>query len=146
MKELLFSVTRDDCDWSFMPAGGPGGQHSNKCSTACRCTHRASGAVGFAREYRSQKQNRAAAFKLMAESKEFKTWHRIEVARRLGQSLFDHKKGRSSDVVANARTYSFPDHRVTDHRTKLTVHEIDRVMNGHIDEFIQASIEKDSGV
>ncbi len=66
MRELLFSVTREDCDWTFQTAGGPGGQNSNKVATACRCVHRASGAVGFAREHRTQKLNRAAAFKRMA--------------------------------------------------------------------------------
>jgi len=84
-KELLFSVTAADCDWDYFRAGGPGGQYQNKTDSACRCTHRASGAVGISRDHRSQGQNKKAAFERMALSKSFKAWHRMEVARRMGQ-------------------------------------------------------------
>lgn len=82
-KKLLFSVIADDCDWQTMTAGGPGGQHQNRSQTAVRCTHRASGAVGFSREFKSQSQNKRAAFRRMVQSKKFQSWHRLEAARRL---------------------------------------------------------------
>jgi len=82
-KRLLFSVTADDCDWQTMTAGGPGGQHQNRTQSAVRCTHRASGAVGVSREFKSQIQNKRAAFTRMCESSKFKSWHRLETARRL---------------------------------------------------------------
>ena len=84
MKEILFSVTASDCDFDFFCVGGPGGQKQNKTASGCRCTHRASGASGTARDHRSQHQNKALAFRRMAESAEFKTWHRQEVMRRTG--------------------------------------------------------------
>lgn len=84
-KKLLFSVTAKDCDWQEMTAGGPGGQHQNRKKTAIRCTHRASGAVGFSRDHRSQLQNKQEAFRRMAETKEFKNWIRVQASKAMGQ-------------------------------------------------------------
>lgn len=83
-KTLLFSVTASDCKFDFYRGSGPGGQKKNKTSSACRCTHVASGAVGTAEDSRSQLTNKRNAFKRMAESKKFKDWHKIEVSRLLG--------------------------------------------------------------
>lgn len=82
-KDLLFSVTAKDFDVQFFRGSGAGGQHRNKTSNACRCTHPASGAVGTCQEGRSQSQNRATAFRRCIETKEFKNWHRLEIAARL---------------------------------------------------------------
>ena len=87
MKELLFSVTAKDCDWDYFKGTGAGGQKRNKTSSAVRCTHRASGAVGRSEESRHQSENRQIAFKRMAETDEFKRWHRAEVRRRLGEEV-----------------------------------------------------------
>lgn len=84
-KKLLFSVTAKDCDWQEMTAGGPGGQHQNRRKTAIRCIHRASGAVGFSREHKSQIQNKQEAFARMAQTKEFNNWVRIQAAKMMGQ-------------------------------------------------------------
>lgn len=82
-KELLFSVTEDDCDWMYFCAGGKGGQHQNKTASACRCRHRASGAEGISRDHREQRRNKVEAFKRMANSEKFKVWHKLETSRRL---------------------------------------------------------------
>lgn len=74
MKELLFSVTKADLKIDYFCAGGPGGQHQNKTSSACRITHAASGAVGESREHREQARNRAAAFKRLTASPKFQLW------------------------------------------------------------------------
>ena len=84
-KTLLFSVTAADCDWSYTRGTGAGGQKKNKTSSAVHCTHRASGAHGYAEETRSQLQNRQSAFRKMAETDKFKDWHRTECLRRNGQ-------------------------------------------------------------
>ena len=73
-KELLFSVTKDDCDWQFFRGPGNGGQKKNKTSSACRCVHKPSGAVGECSEHRSQLQNKQAAFAKMGKSLDFKRW------------------------------------------------------------------------
>jgi protein subunit release factor B len=83
-KELLFSLTQKDFEWDFVRGSGKGGQKRNKTSNAVRCRHAASGALGYAEDSRSQSQNRQLAFVRMAESPEFKRWHKIEVARRTG--------------------------------------------------------------
>src|SRR3990167_3601034 len=83
-REILFSVTASDCDWKYDRGTGAGGQKRNKTSTKVRCTHRASGAVGVDDATRSQPQNKKRAFLKMAETKEFKGWHKAECARRLG--------------------------------------------------------------
>ena len=74
-------MTLDDCDIQTFSAGGPGGQHQNKSSTAVRIIHRASGAVGTARENRSQLQNKKAAFRRMTEHPKFMVWLNREIFR-----------------------------------------------------------------
>ena len=84
-KKLLFSVTKDDCKWDYFRCSGAGGQKVNKTSSGVRCTHPPSGAIGKSCEERSQPANRKIAFKRMAETKEFKTWHKLECARITGK-------------------------------------------------------------
>ena len=86
-KEILFTVTADDCDWAYTRGTGPGGQKRNKTSSKVRCTHRASGAVGESDETRSQHDNKRLAFRKMAETREFKSWHKLETAKRLGSII-----------------------------------------------------------
>ena len=86
-KQLLFSVTANDCEWSYARGTGAGGQKKNKTSSAVHCTHRASGAHGYSESTRSQRENREDAFRKMAESEKFKAWQRIEIARRTGKLL-----------------------------------------------------------
>lgn len=84
-KELLFSVTASDCEWSYTRGSGNGGQKKNKTSSAVHCHHRPSGAYGYSEASRSQYDNKIDAFKKMAESKEFREWHHLETLRRNGQ-------------------------------------------------------------
>lgn len=79
-KELLFSVTAKDCDWTYYRASGNGGQNRNKRETACRCVHKASGAVGIGEDHREQRRNREAAFERMAKSLKFQLWLKREIA------------------------------------------------------------------
>lgn len=83
-REPLVSVTADNCRWDYFRGTGPGGQKRNKTSNCARCTHEPSGAVGEARESRSQRENREVAFGRMARSQRFQTWLRLECARRTG--------------------------------------------------------------
>lgn len=83
-RKKLFSVTAKDLRFDFFRGSGPGGQHKNKTSSACRCTHKASGAVGAAQEDRSQHKNKEIAFKRMVETDKFKAWLKLESSRSLG--------------------------------------------------------------
>lgn len=87
MSELLFSVTARDCRWDYFRGTGKGGQKRNKTESGVRCTHVDSGAVGQSDDTRSQHQNKRIAFKRMSETDAFKTWHRRECARRLGDEV-----------------------------------------------------------
>lgn len=78
--DILFSVTLADCDVQVSRGHGPGGQHRNRTNTAVRIVHRASGAVGYAQEERSQLMNKEMAFKRMAESKKFQLWARMQAS------------------------------------------------------------------
>lgn len=84
-KQLLFSVTKDDCEWSYTRGTGSGGQKKNKTSSAVHCSHRPSGAHGYSEETRSQVDNKRFAFTKMAETPEFKKWHMLEVMRQTGK-------------------------------------------------------------
>lgn len=83
-KQLLFSLTKKDFKIQYFKGSGAGGQHRNKNETAVRIIHPDSGARGESQEYKSREQNKKAAFKRLVESKEFKKWHKLEVARRKG--------------------------------------------------------------
>jgi protein subunit release factor B len=85
-KELLFSVTRADLRIDTFRAGGKGGQNQNKVETGVRITHVRSGAVGEARDTRSQLKNKRAAYRRMVATPKFQAWLRIETARQLGQA------------------------------------------------------------
>lgn len=76
-REHLLRITIADCRMETFRAGGPGGQNQNKRNTGVRIVHVPSGAVGEAREERSQLANKRRAFTRMAESAEFKRWVRI---------------------------------------------------------------------
>ncbi len=82
--QLLFSVTKKDLIRQTFAAGGKGGQKQNSTNSAVRFIHPPSGAAGEARDSRHQYQNERQAFLRMAESPEFKRWHKIECARRIG--------------------------------------------------------------
>lgn len=84
-RELLFSVTSKDCEWDYVRGSGAGGQKRNKTSSAVRCRHKPSGAIGYAEDTRSQSKNKQLAFKRMAESDEFKRWNKIEASRKSGE-------------------------------------------------------------
>jgi RF-1 domain len=73
-RELLFSVTLKDCEVQHFRAGGPGGQHQNKTSSASRVIHHPSGARGESREERSQPQNTKTAFLRMVQTQKFRLW------------------------------------------------------------------------
>ncbi len=83
-KQLLFSVTAKDCEWSYTKGTGAGGQKRNKTSSAVHCTHRPSGAHGYSEASRSQHDNKRDAFVKMANTPEFQKWNRLEVMRRAG--------------------------------------------------------------
>ncbi len=105
-KELLFSLTAKDFDWSYTKGTGSGGQKKNKTSSAVHCMHRASKAHGYAEDSRSQADNKQLAFKRLTETKEFKTWLHMETLRQTG------KMKRIDDQVASEMRKVKVEHKV----------------------------------
>ena len=90
-KELLFSITKKDFEVQTFRAGGKGGQHQNKTSSAVRIIHRESGAVGESREERSQYQNKKIALRRLVGSVEFQRWINQRVAEIINKETIDEK-------------------------------------------------------
>lgn len=78
-KKRIFSITAADCEWQYFRGSGDGGQKKQKTSSACRCIHRPSGAVGESKDGRSQLQNRKMAFQHMFDTKEFQGWMKLQI-------------------------------------------------------------------
>src|ERR1700739_1335653 len=85
--KLLFSLTRKDFVFEPFCTGGKGGQHRNARQNGVRCIHPPSGARAEHRDGRDQFKNKQAAFEKCVNTPAFKAWHKVEVARRLGQEV-----------------------------------------------------------
>jgi peptide chain release factor 1 len=120
-------------------ASGAGGQHVNKTDSAVRITHLPTGIVVAMQEEKSQHKNRAKAMKVL-RARLFEQQRASLAATRAAD-----RKGQvgTGDRSERIRTYNFPQGRVTDHRIGLTLHKIDRVMLGELDEIIDALTAED---
>lgn len=99
-KELLFSVTAKDCTFTAYRGSGAGGQKKNKTSSAMRCIHNDSGAVGECEEYREQSKNKREAFVRMSKQDKFKKWFDIEVKRQSGElAILESKFEKSMERI-----------------------------------------------
>ena len=134
MEEVDVRIDPADIEMQVYRASGAGGQHVNKTSSAVRLIHRPSGIVVACQEERSQLQNREKCMRMLASKLYEMEQERIES---------EHGGLRRSQVGTGMRnerirTYNFPQGRVTDHRVGLTLYRIDAIMNGDIDEIINA--------
>jgi protein subunit release factor A len=96
-KSKLFSISIKDCRVDTFIGSGAGGQHKQKTSSGIRVTHEPSGAVGKCSENREQHLNKRVAFKRMAESKEFKTWVKIQAAKLQGKPTVEELVDRAME-------------------------------------------------
>jgi hypothetical protein len=119
-RELLFSVTARDCEWSYTKGTGAGGQKRNKTSSAVHCHHRPSGAHGYSEASRSQHDNKRDAFVKMANSKEFQLWNRMEAMRRMGV-LDDIDRKVDREMLLNTRLEIRVDGRWTEVKEHMLV-------------------------
>lgn len=78
-KEKLFTLTEKDFNFVYQRGRGNGGQKKNKTSSACICSHKPSGAQGYAEDHREQSRNKTLAFKRMTETPEFQAWLKFKI-------------------------------------------------------------------
>ncbi|MBP7147556.1 MAG: peptide chain release factor 1 [Acidobacteria bacterium] len=115
-------------------ASGPGGQHVNKTASAVRITHLPSGIVVQCQDEKSWHKNKAKALKVLRA----RVLDRILSEQHAKEAEARRSMVRTGDRSEKIRTYNFPQNRVTDHRIGLTLHQLDSVMQGSLDELIEA--------
>lgn len=120
-------------------SSGAGGQHINKTSSAVRMTHLPTGIVVAMQDERSQQQNRAKAMQIL-KARVYDYYKQQE------ESAYNAERKSAigtGDRSERIRTYNYPQNRVTDHRIGLTLNKLDRIMNGELDDIIDALILSD---
>jgi len=129
----------EDIEMQVFRSSGAGGQHINKTSSAVRLIHKPSGIVVSCQEERSQVQNRERCMQMLASK-----LYEIEQTR-INDAVTSERRSQVGTGMRNERirTYNFPQGRVTDHRIGLTLYKIDTIMDGDLDEIIDALVTAD---
>jgi len=133
-EEVDVKIEPQDLKIDVFRSSGPGGQSVNTTDSAVRITHLPTGVVVQQQDQKSQLQNKIKAMEVLR-------------ARLLDRMIAEQEAARSrerrsmvgtGDRSAKIRTYNFPQSRVTDHRINLSVHNLDDVMNGYLEPFVDA--------
>ena len=133
-EEVEVEIDPNDLKIDVYRSTGPGGQSVNTTDSAVRITHLPTGIVVAMQDEKSQLQNKTKALRVLRA--------RLYEAERERQQAEEAAARRSQigsgQRAEKIRTYNFPENRVTDHRVKLTVHRLDRILEGELDEFTEA--------
>ena len=137
--EIELNINPDDLKMEFFHSRGAGGQNVNKVATAVRITHLPTGIVASCQDDRSQIRNRMKAMEVLRA--------RLLALEQQKQSESIDKERQmqvgSGQRAEKIRTYNFPQNRVTDHRINLSFHNLQQILDGELDEVIEALISKE---
>ena len=139
VEEVDFEINPADLQIDTFRSSGAGGQHVNKTESAIRITHLPTGTVVECQDERSQYKNRDRAMKILVSRLS------EEERRKQTEELAAERKSQvgTGDRSERIRTYNYPQGRVTDHRIGLTLYKIEQILNGSLDEIIDALIMAD---
>ena len=129
-----FDIDMNDLEIDTMRSSGAGGQHVNKTDSAVRIVHKPTGIVVKCQDGRSQHENRATALATIAAR--VKEEHQREIDEKTGAER--RTKIGTGDRAEKIRTYNYPPNRVTDHRIGFSVNQLDRMIDGRLDDLMEA--------
>ncbi len=132
--EVELEINPAELKTDVFRASGAGGQHINKTESAVRITHLPTGTVVECQDERSQHKNKERAMKIL-RSRLYEALQQEQADRIASERKMQVGTGDRSERI---RTYNFPQGRITDHRIGLTIYRLEDVLNGHIDEVIDA--------
>jgi peptide chain release factor 1 len=132
--ELEVEIDDKDLEINIAASGGPGGQGVNTTNSAVQIQHKPTGIIIKCQDERSQHKNKAKAMKILKS----RLWD-LEIQKQQA-AISAERKGMvgTAERSQKVRTYNYPQNRVTDHRIGLTLHKLDKIMEGDLDEMIQA--------
>ena len=138
-EEVDVVIDEKDIRIDVMRASGNGGQCVNTTDSAVRLTHYPTGIVIYSQTEKSQLQNKEKAFRLLRSK-----LYDLELEKKQASEAAERRSQiGTGDRSEKIRTYNFPQGRVTDHRIKLTLHKLDSILNGDLDEVIDSLIAAD---
>lgn len=133
-EEVEVELDQNDLKIDVYRSTGPGGQSVNTTDSAVRITHVPTGLVVAMQDEKSQIQNRAKALRVLRA----RLFEHERAKQRAEQESARRSQIGSGERAEKIRTYNFPENRVTDHRVKVTVHRLDAVLDGELDELTEA--------
>lgn len=138
-EEVDIEISPEDLRIDVFRSSGPGGQSVNTTDSAVRVTHVPTGMVVSCQDEKSQHKNRARAIKVLRSRLLEMEQQKLADEQHLQRRLMVGSGDRSERI----RTYNFPQNRLTDHRINFTVHHLESIMEGELDEVIDALIRED---
>ncbi len=136
-EEVEVDIDKNDLEITFCHSSGPGGQHVNKTQSAVRIIHKPTGLQVYCQDEKSQHKNKARAMRILSS----RLYDHIKMQHDAERGAMRRGQIGSGDRSERIRTYNYPQNRVTDHRINLTLYKLEGIMEGDMDEIIEALVQ-----